>query len=387
MLPARALRLLLTMALVAAVVAAGAAIAAAKNPEAELNRVRARIEQLQRDVRADLERRNSLAVELRESEAAVLAARQRLTEARRQVAASDARLRELETERRRNEGILERERDTLAAQLRAAYVNGREEQLKLLLGQKDPAALGRMLVYYSYLGRARAAKIGEIEEAVRQLESLAKSLADERAHYKELATSAAAEVQSLDAARDRREQALAAMTAQIKGRNDAIARLRREAQGLEKLIEDLRRALREAPPPLEGGQPFERVRGQLPWPVSGRLTARFGESRGGGLKWTGVVIATDRGTQVRAPYGGRVVYADWLPGLGLLLILDHGGGYLTLYGHNEQLFKAVGDAVGPGEVIGTVGDSGGQERPELYVEVRKGSRALDPRLWFRRGGP
>jgi septal ring factor EnvC (AmiA/AmiB activator) len=367
--------------------AMGGTAAAAKDPEAELGRVKDRIEALQRDVRADMARRDGLAVQLRESEAAVLTARQRLRDAREKVAESDRRLRKLEAERKGHLDTLASERDALAAQLRAAYVNGREEQLKLLLSQQDPAALGRMLVYYSYLGKARAAKIGEIEAAVRRLEELTRELADERALLKRLEADAAGEVRALDAARGDRERALVTMNAQIKGRSDALARLKREAAALEKLVADLRRALEQAPPPLEGGQPFERVRGRLPWPVSGTLTSRFGQPRGGGLKWNGVVIATARGTQVRAPYGGRVVYADWLPGLGLLLILDHGGGYLTLYGHNEELFKSVGVAVAPGDVIATVGDSGGRERPELYVEVRKGTRALDPRLWFRRGGP
>ena len=126
------------------------------------------------------------------------------------------------------------------------------------------------------------------------------------------------------------------------------------------------------------------MRGKLPWPVPGRIVANFGQSRGGGLKWNGVLIATERGTEVHAPYAGRVVYADWLPGMGLLIILDHGGGYMTLYGHNEQLYKGVGETVAAGDVIATVGDTGGQAQPDLYLEVRKGTTPLDPRHWFRR---
>jgi murein hydrolase activator len=121
--------------------------------------------------------------------------------------------------------------------------------------------------------------------------------------------------------------------------------------------------------------------------VPGRVVARFGQSRGGCLKWNCVLIAAERGAEVRAPYAGRVAYADWLPGLGLLLVIDHGGGYMTLYGHNEQLYKSVGEPVAAGEVIASVGDSGGQARPELYIEVRKGTVAQDPHRWFRRSGP
>ena len=123
--------------------------------------------------------------------------------------------------------------------------------------------------------------------------------------------------------------------------------------------------------------PFEPLRGKLPWPVQdGKVLARFGEPRAGGsMRWQGMLIGTARGARVRAPYAGRVVYGDWLPGMGLMLVLDHGGGYMSLYGHNEELFRKVGDAVAAGEVIGSVGDSGGHAQPALYFEVRRGTHA------------
>ena len=360
---------------------------AQKDPEAELKRVQQRIAELQRSVRADTQRRDQLGARLRESEEAVSAARARLTEARQRLRASDTRLRELAAERQRHEQLLAAQRDALAAQLRAAYVAGREEQLRLLLSAEDPVALGRLLVYYGYLGKARAGQIAEIESAVNRLEVLATEQAAERARLAELEQARAREVAAVEAARREREQAVASINAQIKTRSDSLERLKRDAATLEKLVADLRRALRDTAPPPASGQPFERVRGRLPWPVAGRVVARFGQARGGGLKWNGVLIATARGTEVRAPYAGRVIYADWLPGLGLLTVIDHGGGYMTLYGHNDQLFKSVGEPVAAGDVIASVGDSGGQARPELYLEVRKGTVAQDPHRWFRRPGP
>lgn len=355
--------------------------AASRDPEADLKRVQQRIEQLQRSVREDVARQDRMAVNLRASEEQVAAARKRLDEVRGRIRDSDRKIRELEEERGRQQGRLEAQRDELAAALRSAYIAGKEEHLKLLLSQKDPAALGRMLVYYSYLGKARAGRIAEIEDAVARIEALTVEETAERGRLATLEQESERELAAVDAARQEREKALAEARGRIKSNKDALAKLRREAQALEKLIADLRKALEQAPAP--SGQPFERVRGKLPWPVPGRIVAGFGQSRGGGLKWNGVLIATERGTQVRAPYAGRVVYSDWLPGLGLLLIIDHGGGYMTLYGHNEQLYKAVGEAVTAGEVIATVGDSGGQARPELYLEVRKGTAAQDPRRWFR----
>jgi len=361
------------------------ASAASKDPEGDLKRVQQKIEQLQRAVRSDVAKQGELTSRLRESEEQVAGARRRLDEVRRRIRASDQRMRELGQERQRQEGRLAAQRDELAAELRAAYITGKEEHLKLLLSQKDPAALGRMLVYYSYFGKARAARIAEIEEAVGRIEALTAEENAEREKLAGLEKEREQELAAVDDARRQRQAAVNAVRGQIKSNKDAIARLKREARALEKLIADLRRALEQAPAP--SGQPFERVRGKLPWPVPGRIVARYGQSRGGGLKWNGVLIATERGTEVRAPYAGRVVYSDWLPGLGLLLIIDHGGGYMTLYGHNEQLYKTVGEGVDAGEVIATVGDSGGQARPELYIEVRKGTTAQDPRRWFRGSGP
>jgi septal ring factor EnvC (AmiA/AmiB activator) len=361
------------------------ALGASRNPEADLKRVQQQIRALQQSVRDDVSRQDQLSAKLRESEEQVGAARKRLAEVRQKMDESDARIEALAAQRAGWERKQDAQRDELAAEIRTAYITGKEEHLKLLLSQKDPAALGRMLVYYSYFGKARAGRIAEIEEAVGQIEALTAQEQAERERLAALEQQRQQELAAVDAARAEREGALAALAGQIKNNKDALARLKREAQALEKLIADLRRALAQAPAP--DGQPFARVRGKLPWPVAGRIVARFGQSRGGGMKWNGVLIATERGSEVRAPYAGRVVYSDWLPGLGLLLIIDHGGGYMTLYGHNEQLYKASGEAVSAGEVISTVGDSGGQARPELYLEVRKGTAAQDPQRWFRGARP
>jgi septal ring factor EnvC (AmiA/AmiB activator) len=263
-------------------------------------------------------------------------------------------------------------------------MSGREEQLKLLLSMEDPAAFGRMLVYYSYLGRARAGKIAGIEATVAALEEAAAQEAEERGRLAALEAESRKELSAVDSARAERGKALRTMNSQIRSSSDTIAKLRREAAGLEKLVADLRRALRDLPP--TAGQAFEKVRGRLAWPVAGRITARYGQPRGGGLKWNGVLIESGRGSEIRALYEGRVAYSDWLPGMGLLMIIDHGG-YMSLYAHNEQLFKAVGDRVEGGELIATVGDSGGRNTPALYLEIRRGTQPLDPVPWFRRATP
>ena len=357
---------------------------AERDPEKQLQQVRERIENLQRSVRRDTDRRDTLSAQLRDAEEVVRNARGRLGSVRKQLAASDARLAELTTERERTERTLREQRVALATQLRSAYMSGREEQLKMLLSQEDPAAFGRMLVYYSYLGRARAGKIAEIEAAVAALEEATRQEAEERERLAALETDSRRELSSVDSARTERGKAVRAISSQIRNNSDTIARLKREAAGLEKLVADLRRALRDLPP--GAGLAFEKVRGKLAWPTGGRIVSRFGQPRGGGLKWNGVLIEAGRGTEVRALYEGRVAYSDWLPGMGLLLIIDHGG-YMSLYAHNEQLFKAVGDRVEGGEVVATVGDSGGRSQPGLYLEIRRGAVPVDPVPWFRRPAP
>jgi murein hydrolase activator len=363
------------------------AVAAAKQTpaqkEAELRKLNQRIEKVRKSVNDDVRKRDKLSVELREAELGVQAARKELDDIRAQRLATEARLRELETEQARRERELDGERAALAGELRTAYANGREEQLKLLLNQEDPTSFGRMLAYYGYFGRARAARIQGIQDKLEHLALVREKIVGEKNRLVALEEQRLARVADLK-------------SAQIKTRGGELKRLQSQAQSLEKLIRELRQAIEKsqsqgARPGKPGSAvakqaPFEPLRGKLPWPVQdGKVLARFGEPRAGGsLRWQGMLIGTARGARVRAPYAGRVVYGDWLPGMGLMLVLDHGGGYMSLYGHNEELFRKVGDAVAAGEVIGSVGDSGGHAQPALYFEVRRGRTPVDPQNWLSR---
>lgn len=349
--------------------------------EAELKQVRSRIDTIRRAIHADAERRDSLAGQVKEAELKIQSARERLSDVRARRIASENRLSDLKSEQATTNKRIDAEREALAAELKVAYMNGRQEQLKLLLNQQDPARLGRIMAYYGYFGRARAERITAISEHLAHLELIAENIALETEKLRELEEDQARDVKLLAGARDQRARTLAQVQSKIKTRNDELGKLQREAQALEKLVEELRRAIEEFPELAE--QPFQRVKGKLPWPVKGSLLARFGQLRAGGpLKWQGIVIGADRGTQVRSPYYGRVVYADWLPGLGLLVVVDHGGGYMSLYGHNEQVYRRVGDRVSPGDPLSAVGDAAGLGKPGLYFEIRKGRDTLDPGAWL-----
>jgi septal ring factor EnvC (AmiA/AmiB activator) len=354
--------------------------------EAELKRVNARIEKVRKSVNDDVEKRDKLSVQLRDAELSVQAAKRKLDDLRAQRIDAEGRLRALEAEKAQREQELDVERTALAGELRAAYFNGREEQLKLLLNQEDPAAFGRTLAYYGYFGRARAERIQGIKDKLEHLALLREKIAGETNRLQDLESQQEAEVAALKSAHDSRARAVSAIDQQLKTRGGELQRLQSQADSLEKLIDELRKALEAERVPVARQAPFEPLRGKLPWPVQqGKVLARFGQPRAGGsLKWQGMLIGTDRGARVRAPYGGRVVYGDWLPGMGLMIVIDHGGGYMSLYGHNEELFRKVGEAVAAGDVIGSVGDSGGHQEPALYFEVRRGRTPVDPETWLQR---
>src|SRR6185295_19204581 len=233
-----------------------------------------------------------------------------------------------------------------------------------------------------------ADQISAINSHLAELATLDAALAEEEARLTALEEQQKGELSRLQSARERRGRALVSLEAESKNRAKELERLKDQQGGLEKLVRELRRALERIDKfPADSKDAFAKLRGKLAWPVAGRVAATYGQTRAGGLKWDGVLLAGTQGTPVRAVYHGRVVYADWLSGLGLLTIIDHGDGYLSLYGHNERLFKEVGERVTAGDTIATLGDSGGQPRPELYFEIRKAGKPVDPRPWFRTAAP
>jgi septal ring factor EnvC (AmiA/AmiB activator) len=369
----------------------GAAAADDPNPakaEADLKAVRSQIDQVREDMERDAGKRTQLSRDLEESERGVGSARGELEKLRRERALHTAKRAELTTQRRTGEGSLAQEREALAGQIRAAHMIGQEEPIKLLLNQRDPAQTGRVLVYYQYFGRARASQIAAINGRLAELAAVDAQLAEEELRLTALEEQRKDELSRLQSARERRGRALVSLDAEAKNRAKELERLKDQQGGLEKLVRDLRRALERIDKfPTDSKDAFAKLRGKLAWPVEGKLVASFGQTRAGGVKWDGVLVSGAQGTPVRAVYHGRVVYADWLSGLGLLTIIDHGDGYLSLYGHNERLYKEVGERVTAGDTIATLGDTGGRANPALYFEIRKGGHPIDPKPWFRTGSP
>jgi len=371
----------------------GLSAAAADDPnparaEAELNAVRSQIDKVREEMERDAGKRTQLSRELEESERTVGSARGELEKLRRERAVHTARRAELAGQRRAAEASLAADRAALAGQIRAAHMIGQEEPLKLLLNQRDPAQTGRVLTYYRYFGRARAGQIAAINSHLADLAMLDAQAAEEEQRLAALEEQRRGELTKLQSARERRGRALVSLDAEAKTRAQELERLKDQQGGLEKLVRELRRALERIDKfPTDSKDAFAKLRGKLAWPVAGKLLASFGQTRAGGVKWDGVLVSGAQGSPVRAVYHGRVVYADWLSGLGLLTIIDHGDGYLSLYGHNERLYKEVGERVTAGDTIATLGDTGGRASPALYFEIRKAGRPIDPRPWFKNGAP
>jgi septal ring factor EnvC (AmiA/AmiB activator) len=357
---------------------------------------------------------------------------------------TEVELQRLDQEKKKLQSSRVEQQRLIAIQARAAYQGGREEYLKLLLNQQNPEKFARTLTYYDYLSQARMAQIRNFSETLSKLAGVEKDIDLQQAQLLVQKSNLEDQHQELDKVRQERQQALAKLNVDVKARDVKLQTRQQEQSDLANVLktieETLARQAREAedarqkaliaqqeaekqrqrdeqaralaknsskengrdnddeapvkrPVKAPGvlvssagvsyGGPFEQAKGKLPWPVDGRLLARFGETRGDDArtKWDGVMISAPAGSQVHAVHGGRVVFADWLRGAGLLVILDHGNGFLSLYGHNQSLLKDAGDIVKAGEAISTVGNSGGQETPALYFAIRQQGRPSDPAQW------
>ena len=350
---------------------------------------------------------------------------------------SESELQRLDAEKKKLQSARTEQQRLIAIQARAAYQNGRQEYLKLLLNQQNPEKFARTLTYYDYLSQARLEQLKNFNETLRQLANVEKDIGLQQAQLLVQQSSLESQRGELEKVRQERQQVLAKLNDDVKARDQKLAAREQDQADLSKVLktieETLARQAREAEEarqkaliaqqeaekkrlreaqaqadetdaprkPVKStpgalvsssgetfGGAFASTRGKLPWPVDGRLLARFGESRGDDArtKWDGVMIGASAGSTVHAVHGGRVVFADWLRGAGLLVILDHGNGFLSLYGHNQTLLKSAGDVVKAGESISTVGSSGGQDTPALYFAIRQQGHPSDPAQWCRAQG-
>lgn len=352
--------------------------------EAELSQLRTRIDALRSDLNKVRDRYDSMRGELRDLEQRITSIRKHIAELDAQVDLQEGKLRTLEHKQQRLNNDLDEQRDHLARQLRAAYVVGRQDYMKILLNQEEPNAVGRVVTYYSYLNRARIERIASITTTLDELAAVKADITTETQQLQQMRTSAAEEKHNLEATRNKRTVLVSKLKGEISSKDQQLARLMSDEKELQKLIAALSRALEDIPPDIEG-KSFEALKGKLGWPVKGPFLAQYGARRNiGSLSWQGVLISAPEGQQVRAVSQGRVAFAEWLRGYGLLLIIDHGNGYMSLYGYNQSLYRNVGDWVKAGDIVAAVGSSGGQDQSGLYFEIRHNGKPTNPSQWCRR---
>ncbi|MDE0990310.1 MAG: peptidoglycan DD-metalloendopeptidase family protein [Pseudomonadales bacterium] len=266
-------------------------------------------------------------------------------------------------------------------QVRAAYEIGSQEYLKVLLNQEDPNEIARMLAYYDYFNQARSRQIESYNLTLLDLDRVTQELAEETVVLESQRRALGAQQKSLANVQKEKQMTLKALINQISTTGSALLKLEQDRGRLEQLLDKLEESLANLDAP-RNAQPFAGMQGKLLLPVEGRISHRFGNHKNQGkLRWHGIFIDAAEGESVYAVHYGRVVFSDWLRGFGLLMIISHGEGYMSLYGHNQALFRETGDWVSAGEVIAAVGDSGGQDKTGLYFEIRINGKPNNPQNW------
>ncbi|GAA4878489.1 murein hydrolase activator EnvC family protein [Ferrimonas pelagia] len=273
------------------------------------------------------------------------------------------------------------EQQQLANQLRTAWMSGDQDATALLLGNDDPARLERMMVYYQYLNQARIDAIDTVKQTRAELQQITEQQQQVRAQQAELHQQQAEQQRTLERRQSERQQALAQLDQRLSQGRQQLDQLQENRDVLAAAIEQALEALAQSQHHLG----LSEQKGQLPWPLSGTISHRFGQPRQGQLKWNGWLLSAPSGREINAIASGQVVFADWLRGFGLVLVVDHGDEYLSLYGHAQALLRQVGEQVQAGDTVGLSGDSGGLEKPGLYFEIRHRGRAVDPKLYLRKG--
>lgn len=274
----------------------------------------------------------------------------------------------------------QQQQSLLGKQLRSAFTAGNYDYAKMLFNQQEAGKFERVITYYQYLNKARLEQIELFKALVAQLIQVNADLVEKQQELESLQQTQKNQRQTLTSQQASRQNTLAALEKSIDSDAAQIEQLQINEQALRKAISDAQRLASQRPEELRG---LENLQGKLLKPTRGRMRTLFGKRRQGQVRWKGVLFNGSAGNPVRAVHYGKVLFADWLRGFGLVTVLDHGEGYMSLYGHNQALLKQVGETVEAGETIALVGQSGGQSSPNLYFEIRHKGEAVNPGKWLR----
>lgn len=368
----------------------------------ELDQIKAEIGKLKEALQQFKGQRSELQQSLKKSETDIDKTQKQIQQIQLQLQKQEQELQKLQQQRETMQRAKSEQQAFIGRQVRAAYEIGQQNRLKALLNHEDAGTVSRAMVYYDYFNRARAEQIDAYIELLARLDTLQPEIEKRTEDLRAAKAELDKERKQLQQAHSERSRTLAAINSSIQGKDEELKQRARDRDALEQVLKKIEREARarEAKQresqerqslassqlqPVGGGRPFRELRGQLPWPVAGKPENQFGGSRyGSDMRWQGISIRAREGDNVQAIHNGKVVFADWLRGSGLLIIVDHGDGYISLYAHNQTLLKSAGDAVKAGESIATVGSSGGEDRAALYFEIRHKGVPANPAEWCRR---
>ena len=348
----------------------------------DLERVRSRLEATAREIAKAYDEQDAHTKALARSEVLAAGIQREIAGLDKRLASAHGRADEARRASDRTRAELAERRHQLARAVRASYRFARRDPIAMLLDLESLLDIDRVLAYHTVIERAHAEKTRAVVDAVSRLEAHERTVAAEAADIAALRGERQRRLTELKDQRAARSQAMRALDERIREGESRATRLRADERRLLELVDALRASLSDTTLAIRDNRPFEELRGSLPWPVKGHVLAPYGTPRGeSGVIWQGVLIGARAGDAVRSIHRGRVVYADWFRGIGLLIIVEHDGGFMSLYGHNRTLIRETGDWVDAGEIIATVGDSGGSAKPALYFEIRHAGTPVDPGRW------
>jgi len=362
----------------------------------ELENLRKRISTLQQDFEKTNESKSEAADALRESERNISTSNRKLNELALQQNSANRALELFHQQSSQLEKEMANEQMQLSKLLYQQYLGGKQEYLKLLLNNHDPNQVARELQYYDYIARNRATWLKSLRDKLHKIQAVSLQAQEKSKEIAELQSEEHSQRQHLENEKHLRQQTLDKFAKQLKQQRREIGRLQHDENRLSQLVEKITKILARPSSPNQAnneklpdssydGKPFATLKGKLALPVKGNIANRFGSPRPDStVLWKGLFVRAANNQAIKAVAAGRVVFADWLRGFGNLLIIDHGNGYMSLYGNNETLFKQVGDVLHGGDTIASVGNSGGNDESGLYFELRHEGVALDPTKWMSR---
>ena len=347
----------------------------------ELEKIAAKIISLKKYLTEKRAKKDSLTTELSAAEKKISYANLRIRNIDEKIKQQQRALSPLQSKQKQYQAKLNTQQQQLAKQLRTAYQMGQHSYLQLFLSQQQPSDIDRLSVYYRAINQARSELIQQFTQNLKRVKNNQLAINNKLNALQQLKNKRVVAEQQLIQQQRQRKQLLGRISAQIKTSQQRVTQLQADKQHLQKVVDNLNV---EKTYQKFTGVSFANLRHRLPWPVDGHVTRKYGQLYDGRLISNGVFIIAPLDSPVRAVAAGKVIFANWLRGYGNMIIISHGGGYMTLYAHNNSLFKQVGDAVKPGEEIAIVGNSGGLTDPGLYFEIRYRGKTRDPALWCTR---